>query len=156
VEKCIAVQIHEHLSNNNLYEQFQSGFCPHSTETAFVRRTQPILTPKVSPNSLPLDVHNSDCLLTFKTRLKTCLFIEAFYNMLYWFFYAPYLHVAYLLCVLSHAVTCLLLVRWPWVLWKAPLNNIKCNYDKVVQQTSYSNIIYPVLTAHLCQEQQEW
>jgi len=83
VEKCIAVQIHEHLSNNNLYEQFQSGFRPHSTETAFVRRTQPILTPKVSPNSLPLDVHNSDCLLTFKTRLKTCLFIEAFYNMLY-------------------------------------------------------------------------
>ena len=29
-------------------------------------------------NSLPLDVRNSDCLLTFKTRLKTYLFIQAF------------------------------------------------------------------------------
>ncbi len=29
-------------------------------------------------NSLPLNIRNSDCLLTFKTRLKTYLFIQAF------------------------------------------------------------------------------
>ncbi len=29
-------------------------------------------------NSLPLDIRNSNCLLTFKTRLKTYLFIQAF------------------------------------------------------------------------------
>lgn len=35
LEKTIATQLHSHLSHINLYEQFQSGFCPlHSTETA--------------------------------------------------------------------------------------------------------------------------
>ncbi len=32
-------------------------------------------------NSLPLDIRNSNCLLTFKTRLKTYLFRQAFLSL---------------------------------------------------------------------------
>lgn len=38
LEKAVAMHLQNHLSCNNLYEKFQSGFCTtHSTETALVR-----------------------------------------------------------------------------------------------------------------------
>lgn len=44
LEKIVAAQVYRHLSGNNLYEQFHSGFCScHSTETALVKITNDLL-----------------------------------------------------------------------------------------------------------------
>ncbi len=76
-------------------------------------------------NSLPLDIRNSNCLLTFKTRLKTYLFRQAFlWYVLLSLFCALLVYVQSLLCVFVFCSDLYFLfylfVRWPWVFRKAP------------------------------------
>lgn len=52
--KVVAAQVHDHLSVNNLYEQFKSGFLSyHSTETVLIKTSNDLL---VEADSGPISI----------------------------------------------------------------------------------------------------
>ena len=63
LERAVAVQLHQHLSNHELYEIFQSGYrTNHSTETALIKVTYDLL--------MAADAHNISLFIMMFIKLN--------------------------------------------------------------------------------------